>query len=176
MVPGRGSCPSPEVRYVPECGREYAGLGSARSRDREHHFIHVDEIVPGTCAGVQNICGFGKGCQFSAAGDMVGVNMGVDDVADFHSTSFRHAHVGLRIVDRVAHGGQALSASAKYVRGSDDGIRVKQLPENHLPSFPSTIRLFKISAHRHLKLHAHRSPQEARVHANRVSRTPCVGR
>lgn len=62
---------------------------------------------------------------------MVGVNMGIDDVADLHTTFFRHAQVGLRIVNRVAHGGQTVSSSTENVRGGDGRIRMKQLPENH---------------------------------------------
>lgn len=62
---------------------------------------------------------------------MVGVNMSIDDIADLHTTFFRHPEIGLRIVDGVAHGGQTSSTSTEDVRGGDGRIRLKQLPENH---------------------------------------------
>jgi len=62
---------------------------------------------------------------------MVGVYMGVDHVADFHTTFFRYAEIGLRIVNGVAHGTQTFTASTKHVGGSDDRIVVKQLTQDH---------------------------------------------
>src|SRR5437899_10233832 len=40
----------------------------------------------------------------------------VDHVPNLHSVFFGNTHVGLRVVNQVAHGGHALSASAKNVR------------------------------------------------------------
>jgi hypothetical protein len=61
------------------------------------------------------------------------MNVRVNHEADTDPTFFGFVQIHLRIVDGVAHGGQTLAPSTEDVGGRDDGIDVKQLPENHKP-------------------------------------------
>jgi hypothetical protein len=46
---------------------------------------------------------------------VVGVNMGIYDVADLHSAFLGESQIKLGIIDWVAHGGQAFAASTENV-------------------------------------------------------------
>src|SRR5439155_2216641 len=70
--------------------------------------------------------------QFVTSGNMVGVNVGIHDVADFHSGFLGGAHIELSIINRVAHGGKAFAPSTENIRGRYDRIAVKQLTQDHL--------------------------------------------
>jgi hypothetical protein len=53
--------------------------------------------------------------QLASSRNMVGVNMRIYDVADFHPAFFRNPQVRLGIIYWVAHGGQAFAASTENV-------------------------------------------------------------
>jgi hypothetical protein len=58
---------------------------------------------------------------------MVGVYVRIHDVADFHSGFLGSPQIKLRLINGVAHGGQALASSTENIRGRYDWVAMKQL-------------------------------------------------
>ena len=88
-------------------------------------FIHGEKVVPGPGAGVQDVFGSRQFREFAPRGDVIGVNVSIDDIADLDAVLVRHTHVSLGIVDGIAHGAQTFSTSTEDIRGGDDGSRLK---------------------------------------------------
>jgi hypothetical protein len=51
----------------------------------------------------------------------------IHDVADFHSGFLGSPQIELRLINGVAHGGQAFASSTENVRSRYDWVAVKQL-------------------------------------------------
>src|SRR6266852_4620150 len=68
--------------------------------------------------------------QLAPSRNMVGVHMRIHDVAYFHSGFLGGAQINLRLINWVAHGGQAFARSTENVRGGD-WFWVKQLTQDH---------------------------------------------
>lgn len=101
-------------------------------RSRTSPLFHLREVVAGSCAGMQDVFRSRRRGEVSACGDVIGMNVGIDDVADLHPAFFRHAQIERGCVNRVAHGGQAFATSTEHVRRRDEGLSLKQLPKDHL--------------------------------------------
>jgi hypothetical protein len=59
------------------------------------------------------------------------VNVGIHDVADFHSGFLGGAQIELRLINWVAHGGQGFASSTENIGGSYDWVVVEQLTQDH---------------------------------------------
>jgi hypothetical protein len=62
---------------------------------------------------------------------VVGVRVRVDDVADAESCLVGRTDVRVRVADRVHHRAGRLAAAAEEVRGSNCGIDVEKLTQDH---------------------------------------------
>jgi len=67
----------------------------------------------------------------SPSGDVIGVNVGVDDVRDTHTRLATHLLVRADVFDRIDHNALALAAAAEKVRRAD-GRRVEELAKDHV--------------------------------------------
>jgi hypothetical protein len=93
--------------------------------------VRGHKVVVCTCARMEHISGaclFGKS---PASGNMIGVNMGIDHVLNLHPVLLRRSKIELDIINRVAHGGQALAASTKQIGNGNNGRCMKKLAQNH---------------------------------------------
>jgi len=84
--------------------------------------IHPEEPIPGSRTRVQDVIGARQFGKLASGGDVVGMHMGIDDVADLCDVPLRYLQVRTGIVDWVAHGGQTLPASTEYIGGGDRGF------------------------------------------------------
>jgi hypothetical protein len=55
------------------------------------------------------------------------MDMRVHDVANFHSGFLGSPQIEPRLINGVAHGGQAFASSTENIRGRYDWVAVKQL-------------------------------------------------
>src|SRR5579863_4057236 len=69
-----------------------------------------------TGARMQYIISAGGFRKAAATGNVVGMHVSIDHVADLHAGLLRDTEVRLDLLDRVAHGAQALTASTEHVR------------------------------------------------------------
>ena len=53
-------------------------------------FFQPEELIPGSGTHVQNVLGAGEYSEFAPRGDVVGMNMGVNHVANLHAVLFRY--------------------------------------------------------------------------------------
>jgi hypothetical protein len=86
--------------------------------------IHGKELVPSCGTSVKHVPGAGDLGQFATSGNVVGVNVGIHDVADFDSGFFGRAQIELRLINWVAHGGQAFAPSTENIRSGYDWVVV----------------------------------------------------
>jgi hypothetical protein len=70
--------------------------------------------------------------ELTSAGEMIGMQMCIDHIADLKTALLCSPHIKLDITDGVAHGALRFAASAKHVRSGDDGMVVQELTKNHL--------------------------------------------
>lgn len=59
--------------------------------------------------------------------EVIGVNVGVDDIGDFHPARARRIEIGLDVAYRINHGSAGLTATAKEIRNRYR-IGVQELP------------------------------------------------
>ena len=80
------------------------------------------------CIGafVQHVFGACNLRQLAPAGDVIGVQMGIEDVPDLQTVFFGYTDVEFGIIDGVAHGALSPTASAENVRSSHR-LLMKQL-------------------------------------------------
>jgi hypothetical protein len=80
------------------------------------------------CIGalVQHVFGASNLRQLAPAGDVIGVQMGIEDPPDLQIVFFGYTDVEFRIIDGVAHGALSPTASAENVR-SGHRLLMKQL-------------------------------------------------
>jgi hypothetical protein len=88
---------------------------------------HGKEFVPGSATGVKRVPGASHLGESATSGNMVGVYVRIHDVADFHSGFLCSPQIELRLINGVAHGGQAFASSTEDVRSRYDWVAVKQL-------------------------------------------------
>ena len=93
--------------------------------------VDSEEIVLGSCTGVQDVLGLRYVSKCSCRRNVVGMNMSIDHKSDTDPTFFGFVQIHLRVIDGVAHGAQALTPSTEHVGCRDDRVGVKQLPKNH---------------------------------------------
>src|SRR5258708_7313118 len=93
--------------------------------------IHWQKIIPSTGASVKNVLRSSPFGKLPPTGNVVRMNVSVDNIADCHTTGFGGSEVKFRIIDGVAHGGQAFTTSTEYVRSGNNRPCVQQLTENH---------------------------------------------
>jgi hypothetical protein len=89
------------------------------------------ELVPSSATGVKHIPGASHLGQSATSGNVVGVYVRIHDVTDFHSGFLGSPQIELRLINWVAHGGQAFAPSPENIRSRYDRIAVKQLTQNH---------------------------------------------
>jgi hypothetical protein len=93
---------------------------------------HSTKGIPGAGAFVKNIlrpCALG---EFASAGEMIGMQMCIDHIADLKTALFCSPQIEFNVMNGVAHGALGFAASAKHVRSGDDGMVVQELTKNHL--------------------------------------------
>src|ERR1700730_11004640 len=73
----------------------------------------------------QDIFAAGRCCESLPGGHMVGVNMGVDDIADSHPCLLRREQIRSDLADRIDDRAGSLAAAAEQV-GNCHGIRVEE--------------------------------------------------
>jgi hypothetical protein len=94
-------------------------------------FVHAEEVISGSGTRVEDVPGSHEFGELAPTGNVVGMNVGINDVADLQAVLLGYPQVGFGITNSVAHGGQALSPSTENIRGGDDGIGAQYLPEYH---------------------------------------------
>src|SRR5487761_1344298 len=80
--------------------------------------------------GKEHVFGLCDPGQRAASRHVIGVEVGVYDVADAHPGFLRGAQVPTDVTDRVDDRTQRFTAASKQVRGRY-GVRVQKLPQDH---------------------------------------------
>src|SRR5262249_52809018 len=93
--------------------------------------VHTPKRVARLRASMQHVLRTGKFRKLSRGGNVIGVNVCVDDIANLNLTLTRHTQIHLWLVDRVTHGAQALARSTEKIRNTDSRRRVQELSKNH---------------------------------------------
>src|SRR5215467_16011200 len=73
-------------------------------------------------------------CKFrklSRRGNMVGVDVRVDDISNVNLTLTRYTQIHFRFVDGIARGAQTLARSTEEIRNADSRRRMQKLSKNH---------------------------------------------
>lgn len=76
--------------------------------------------------GEQHVFGSGSFSESATGGDVIGVKMSVDDIANAHPRRFGGLEVRGKVTKRIDYGSRCAAAAAEQIR-SRDGIGVKKL-------------------------------------------------
>ena len=97
-------------------------------------FTHCSKVVLSSCLRIKRIPGSGNFRQFPGAGNMVGMNVGIQNVDDLEPELLGGLQIRSVIVDGVAHGARSSSTSTEKIRSRDHRLGLQELTQNHSAS------------------------------------------
>src|SRR4030095_8330769 len=94
-------------------------------------FVNRCKVEPRTRIRMQDILRTGQLHQLARTGNMVGMKVRVQHIANLHTGFFSKAQIYVNVFQRVAHGGLAFTRATEEIRRSDDRVKMEQLTKDH---------------------------------------------
>ena len=92
--------------------------------------VNASERKPDLRISEQNVIGAARCRQRTGLGQMICMKVGIDDVANTHSSCFGGMQIGRDVADGIDDGRSGVPGTSEEV-GGGDGIGVQELSQDH---------------------------------------------